>query len=54
MECKYCGGIVRARNPGGMREWITQCDNCGRHNCEKDKLSTDQTNNSSDQSTPHH
>ena len=36
MECKHCGGIVRALNPGGMREWITQCDNCGRMNCEKE------------------
>ena len=37
MECKYCGGIVRALNPGGMRKWETQCDNCGRYNCEKEE-----------------
>lgn len=38
MECKYCGGIVRAINPGGIREWITQCDNCGRFNCEIEEI----------------
>lgn len=37
MECKYCNGIVRAFNPGGMARWITQCSNCGRYNCEKGK-----------------
>ncbi len=37
MECKYCGGIVRAFNPGGMRKWVTQCGNCGRYNCEKEE-----------------
>ena len=36
MECKYCGGIVRALYPGGMRGRKTQCDNCGRYNCEKE------------------
>jgi hypothetical protein len=36
MECKYCGGTVRSLGPNGMVHYPTQCDNCGRINCEKE------------------
>ncbi|KKN71273.1 hypothetical protein LCGC14_0423160 [marine sediment metagenome] len=48
MECKHCGGIVRALYPGGMKEWITQCGNCGRYNCEKESLNQQSNNQTSD------